>query len=411
MRTWTMLAVSVAFVTLSTTGCSSGTTSAIETSRPVSPVLAEPAAMHVDQKVVRIEADGKPLSSGANLLPGSTVQVFGIPPGTVAILVGEVNGVVTTGGGLFSIEGQRNSWTTRELPPNGKWKLTVEGLRVEDRIVEFATKEPSTIDTPYIYPSSGTYGVGMPITVTFDAPVENKAEVQSRLSVTTSQPVGAAAWSWTSPSTVVFLPDKFWPAYTDVAVEADLEGVQVSKGVWGKSARGEFSIGRALIMENDLSRHTLDVYRDGELIRRLPMSGGKAGWETQSGIKVISELFEVKRLQNSSGPETWDVVVPWAMRLTYTGEFIHSAPWNGDIGSANTSHGCTNLTTQDAQWLFGRVLIGDVVDAYGSGVAVPSWNGLGGVWNQSWASWKDGGAELEFKGTTQQPVSPMDFPG
>ncbi len=37
------------------------------------------------------------------------------------------------------------------------------------------------------------------------------------------------------------------------------------------------------------------------------------------------------------------------MRLTYSGEFIHAAPWSvGSQGSANVSHGCTGMSTANA---------------------------------------------------------------
>lgn len=369
-------------------------------------------AVEYTRVAATILSGGTELSNKDALPAGAIVEVKGVPEGSIVSLVGEVDGKTTTAGG-FSAVGEPGSWATAELPPEGEWQLSVSGLRVHEKTIRFRTEAPATVDTPYVYPSSGTYGIGMPITVTFDGPVDNKAEVQERLRVRASQPIGAAAWSWTSPSTVTFLPDKFWPAYTDVEVTVDLDGVEISDGVWSKTVSAEFSIGRALVMQNDLEAHTLDVYEDGELVRQLPMSGGKPGYETLSGVKVISELFEEKRLQNLTGPETWDVTVPWAMRLTYSGEFIHSAPWNGDIGAANTSHGCTNLTTSDAQWLFERVRIGDVVEAYGSGVPVPTWDGLGGIWNQSWASWKSGGAEPQPVDTAPAPVptSPMDFPG
>lgn len=362
---------------------------------------------------ISVTAGGRPVRHKSTLPAGSVLKVASAAASPTMTLVGRVDGQVTTSGG-FSPDAEKSGvWRTQPLPPQGSWKLTITRADGSLKSMAFETGAPTTVDTPYLYPSSGTYGVGMPISVHFDAPVQHKARVQKHLSVQTSKPIGAAAWSWIDADTVVFLPDKYWPAYTDVTVNVDLEGVQISDGVWGKSVRGEFTVGRELIMYADLRQHTMDVTEDGKTLRTLPISGGKAGWETAEGVKVVSELFEVKRLQNLVGPETWDVTVPWAMRLTYSGEFIHSAPWNSQIGSANTSHGCTNLTTEDAAWLFKRVRIGDIVETTGSPVTVEPWNGLGGVWNQSWASWKAGSYAEEVlpEEPSSPPRSTFDYPG
>ena len=47
--------------------------------------------------------------------------------------------------------------------------------------------------------------------------------------------------------------------------------------------------------------------------------------------------------------------VEYAMRVTYSGEFVHAAPWSvGSQGHANVSHGCTGMSTSNAAWLYDR---------------------------------------------------------
>jgi lipoprotein-anchoring transpeptidase ErfK/SrfK len=123
---------------------------------------------------------------------------------------------------------------------------------------------------------------------------------------------------------------------------------------------------------------------------------GKSGFTTRSGTKVIMDIHESYRMRSTTvgitGSEAYDLDVPYAMRITSTGEFLHGAPWNHYIGIANMSHGCTNLTLSDARWLFHRVREGDPVVTKGTGRSTESWNGLGGVWNVPWDKWVAGSA-------------------
>jgi hypothetical protein len=71
---------------------------------------------------------------------------------------------------------------------------------------------------------------------------------------------------------------------------------------------------------------------------------------------------------------------------------VHAAPWNSEIGRANLSHGCTNLSTADAQWFFRFSRLGDVVrypDA--PGPLTRATDGFGD-WNVPWGQWQEGGS-------------------
>ena len=84
--------------------------------------------------------------------------------------------------------------------------------------------------------------------------------------------------------------------------------------------------------------------------------------------------------------------VQYAMRLTYSGEFIHAAPWSvSSQGVANVSHGCTGLSTANAKYLFDMTRRGDVVEYTGSNRPMTLTNGYGD-WNESYAQYKDGSA-------------------
>ena len=63
----------------------------------------------------------------------------------------------------------------------------------------------------------GTVGVGMPIIVTFTSPVaeEYRADVESRLTVTSSE-ASEGAWHWVSPTQVQYRTKDYWPAHSKV---------------------------------------------------------------------------------------------------------------------------------------------------------------------------------------------------
>ena len=140
----------------------------------------------------------------------------------------------------------------------------------------------------------------------------------------------------------------------------------------------------------------LVVRRDGVRIRNFGVSMGKSGFTTRSGTKVIMDTHETYRMNSDTvgitGDEAYELDVPYAMRITSSGEFLHGAPWNPSVGIANRSHGCTNLTLSDARWVFERVREGDPIVTRGTGRQTESWNGLGGVWNVPWATWVAGSA-------------------
>jgi lipoprotein-anchoring transpeptidase ErfK/SrfK len=251
--------------------------------------------------------------------------------------------------------------------------------------------------TATISPNGRTVGVGRPLVVTFNHAVRRRAAVEAALHVTTKRDIGPASWSWTSSRTVQFRPKTFWPAHTTVNVTADLRKLRAAPGVWGmRDAAGAFRIGRAFVMRVSNAKHRMTIARDGERIRTFGVSLGKSGFPTRSGVKVIMDTHTSYRMRSTTvgitGSEAYDLDVPYAMRITSSGEFLHGASWNPYVGSMNYSHGCTNLTLASARWVYDHVKEGDPVVTSGTGRSTESWNGLGGVWNVPWATWVKGSA-------------------
>jgi lipoprotein-anchoring transpeptidase ErfK/SrfK len=87
-----------------------------------------------------------------------------------------------------------------------------------------------------------------------------------------------------------------------------------------------------------------------------------------------------------------DTPVKWALRVTNSGEFLHSAPWSvKDQGVRNVSHGCTGMSDANAEWVYKNMIIGDVVETTGTNRPMTMGNGYAD-WNLSRAKWAAGSA-------------------
>ena len=265
----------------------------------------------------------------------------------------------------------------------------------------FSTVSPGTLSTPSVGPLDGTtVGVGMPLRVFFDDPVADKAAVESHLTVTTSTPTDGA-WSWVNDSEVHFRPSQYWPAQTDVTLEADLYGVDLGGGTWGEKDRTvSFHVGDRHVSVADAATHVLTV-RDGDtVVQEFPMSAGSDANPTRNGPHVVLESFRDITMDSSTfglavdAPGGYRTGVEYAVRISNNGEFVHAAPWSvGQQGSANVSHGCINLSTDRAAWFFGFAQPGDVVEVVNSiGPTLSPVDGDIYDWAVPWDQWKAGSA-------------------
>jgi lipoprotein-anchoring transpeptidase ErfK/SrfK len=242
-----------------------------------------------------------------------------------------------------------------------------------------------------------TVGVGMPVVVQFDLPVTDRAAMEPEMAVE-STPRQAGSWHWLSDTEAHYRPKEYWQAGSEVVVDLDINGVDAGGGIYGQESREvAFTVGEAHVYRIDAQRHTMEVFSEGRLLRTIPITTGKAGFTTRSGTKVVMEKYESKRMDSETvgigGDEAYDIAdVQWAMRLTSSGEFIHAAPWSvGSQGSANVSHGCTGLSTEQAAWLYSMTRRGDVVEYTGTDRAMSLDNGFGD-WNLGWAEYRAGSA-------------------
>jgi len=296
----------------------------------------------------------------------------------------------------------RTSWTaTERLEPGTLYFLAMTGKNSENKVTKKTTSfrtQNLTLDEqtfPTIYPLPGSrVGVGMPVVLTFDLPVKNRAAFEKNMHVVSS-PVQPGTWHWFSSREVHYRPKQYWRPGTKVTVQAKINGVNAGGGIYGqKSASTSFTVGRSLITKINLDSHRAAVIQNGRHVRTIPISAGKSGWETRSGTKLIMNKEYTHRMTNQmiGAAETYDLNVHYAMRITTSGEFLHAAPWNtGNFGRRNASHGCVGMSTVNAAWLFRQVLIGDPVITVGSRRRVELDNGYAD-WNLSYAAYAKGSA-------------------
>jgi lipoprotein-anchoring transpeptidase ErfK/SrfK len=303
-----------------------------------------------------------------------------------------------------SLSGDKLSWTASDpLRLAQHYRLVAAAVDSEgvgtERTGFFATVAPRKVLETSISPLSGqSVGVGMPIIVRFNATVHDRAAVEQALVVTSKKPI-EGAWSWVSDTEVHFRPQEYWPAYDDVTLDVNLKGVDAGRGVWGMSSRTiKFRTGSSMVSIVNVDRHTLTVYRNGKKARVIPVTTGKADFLTRNGTKVILEKHTLKIMDASTigiskgDPEYYRLEVPYAMRVTWSGEFVHAAPWStGDQGRDNVSHGCVGMSMSNAIWLFNQSTVGDVVKVVGSSRPLEPGNGYTD-WNVSWADWLAGSA-------------------
>jgi lipoprotein-anchoring transpeptidase ErfK/SrfK len=296
----------------------------------------------------------------------------------------------------------RTSWSaTERLDPGTSYSLAMEGKNAQNQVTKTSTSFRThnlTLDQqtyPSIYPfRDSTVGVGMPVILTFDVPVKNRAEFEKNLHVQSS-PSQPGTWHWFSAREVHYRPKNYWRPGTKVKVWANLNGVNAGGGIYGQESRStSFTIGRSLILKIDLDTHRAAVYRNGKQLRSIPISAGRRGWETRSGIKLIMNKEYTHRMTDEmiGAQEDYDLRVRYAMRITNSGEFLHAAPWNtGNFGRRHASHGCVGMSTANAGWLFHQVQIGDPVVTVGSRRRVEPGNGYSD-WNLSYAQYAKGSA-------------------
>jgi lipoprotein-anchoring transpeptidase ErfK/SrfK len=243
-----------------------------------------------------------------------------------------------------------------------------------------------------------TVGIGMPIIAYFSKRITSAKELQQATTITVNGAPAQGWWYFETSAAFKGYPieghlrlDNFWPAHATIHVAMPIKGLAAGTGLaYDDSLTLDFATGPADIATVDDASHTLHLTMDGVDKGTYPVSLGASNTRTRSGTKIIMEKGASICMR---GPGYYECGVKYTQRLTYDGEYLHSAPWNvhNITSGVDSSNGCTNLLPADAQKLYGLLEIGDVVQ-------YPNANGgkmqLGqgyGDWNVPNSLWHTGG--------------------
>jgi lipoprotein-anchoring transpeptidase ErfK/SrfK len=311
----------------------------------------------------------------------------------------KVEGAVTADGA-----GWRSRWT---LDPDMAYRVTATALggdgmtrTVTSSFRTAAVKK--TVAATAVAPYDGeTVGVGMPIMLHFNRKVRNREQVERALEVRSTTPV-EGAWHWYSDQDVIFRTKEYWPRRTQVRVIGHLSGVRAAKGVYGtRNLDLRFKVGEKHVSVASEDRHRMVVKKNGKKVRTMPISMGRGGsrqFTTTNGTHLAMEKSYLTVMDSSTTgcppgcPGHYRQDVYWTIRISNSGEFVHSAPWSvGSQGHANVSHGCVNAGPRDAVWFYRFTRRGDVIKVTGTSRELEYDNGWG-YWQLSWPKWVKGSA-------------------
>ncbi|MFI6638980.1 Ig-like domain-containing protein [Streptomyces sp. NPDC050504] len=297
------------------------------------------------------------------------------------------------------------SWTSdRKAAPGASYTVEVVsrgtgGKETTSRSTH-ALPEADEVNKLTLAPGKNSVvGVAQPLSIVFDRPVKNKADVERQLKVTTSNRT-EGSWGWiedyTGKDRADWRPKEYWKPGTKVTLDATLNGTDSGGSWFVRDYRTGFTVDSAArIVKVDLDGKKLSVVRDGRTVSTIPVSGGTPGGDKRSwrGTAVLMAKEGTINMNSETVGlgDAYDKMVDYSMRLTWSGMYAHAAPWNARwFGVANKSSGCIGMSKEQASALFSALRPGDPFEIKGEDTkgTVAEGNGYG-AWNVSWEQWRE----------------------
>jgi LysM repeat protein len=152
-------------------------------------------------------------------------------------------------------------------------------------------------------------------------------------------------------------PNQIYTGQTLIIPDSDTGlGVYAQPSAWAAPAAAAPTITTGKQIVVDLSDQRVYAYENGVLVRNVLVSTGLWGTPTVSGDYRIYVKYDSQLM---SGPGYYLPGVPWVMYF-YQGYSLHGTYWHNNFGQP-MSHGCVNMPTPEAQWLYMWAPIGTPV--------------------------------------------------
>ena len=305
--------------------------------------------------------------------------------------------------GKLSDDGR--SWSNSEvLGYNKQYKLRAEangvgGVNVANET--FSTQSPNNQTQAYFSTvGEPVVGVGQTVGVKFDEAIKDRVAAQRAITVNTEPPVEGAFY-WISPSEVRWRPQNYFKPGTKVSVDVKIYGVDLGNGTFGqKDASTKFTIGDEVIATVSDKDKIVRISRNGKLVKTMPTSRGEPNNATPNGIYMIGDHRDQMIMDSSTygvpvnSANGYRTLVDYATQMSYSGIYVHSAPWSiSQQGVSNASHGCLNVSPDNALWFLQNTRRGDIVKVTDTIASTLEGNDGLGDWNVPWEVWRAGNAK------------------
>jgi lipoprotein-anchoring transpeptidase ErfK/SrfK len=350
-----------------------------------------------------------PAFGSKNLSPVAPITIS-VAKGTLtALSVTNPDGKTITG----TLSKDHSSWSTTEVLGYGKtYTVTGTAAGAGGQVAikgSWTTVTPKEKATTSISPGDGdVVGIAQPVIVRLGGTPVDPTVVMAAMKITTIPHVDGA-WAWVHhdgedhPS-LDWRPKDYWPAGTKVHVESNIYGLAFADGLYGgDDVTSDFTIGRAQVTYADARTFQIVVKQGcttaGDpdsctgTVATYPGSYGNGdeigdpNRVTRSGIHVVVDKKPSTPMNNPAYGYT-NSVEYWDVRISDNGEFIHENPNTvGDQGNSNVSHGCINLSPENAKAYYDSTLLGDPVEVTGTSVPLSKADGDLYDWTIPWSTW------------------------